>query len=93
MRICVVRLVDLVDLNQLQTALGLVVEGQRLSGTLFDEDILRGGVQHLAVRGLGFPGGDGHAGGQAGNGDASVSVGGIDAVVLSHERADGCRHR
>ena len=79
--------VALGDLNQLQSALGLVEEGQGLGGSLLDKDGLRRGVQHIAAGSSGLLGGDGHAGGQVGDNDAPVFIGDILAIIRSHNRA------
>ena len=76
-------------LDQLQPALGLVEEGQRLGHAALDEDGLRCGIQHVAAHCLGLLGGDGGAGDQIGEDDAAVAVRDVLSVVRPHHLTAG----
>ena len=85
--------VGLGNLDKLQPTLSLVEEGQRLSGSAFNEDALRRGIQHIAAHRFGFLGGDGGAGGQVGDYDTAIAVSDILAVIRPHILAGAVRHQ
>ena len=77
----------------LKTTFGLVVERQCLSGTLLDQNALRGGIQNIAIHRLGLLGGDGGAGSQVGYYDTAILIGDILAVIGTKHRAKSIWYR
>lgn len=91
-RICVVRLVSGVHLDDLHAAKSLVVERDLLRLALFDEDGLGLSVQNVAVRSPDFLCNDGRTGGQTVQHDLAVSVGHILPLIIAERRTGAVGH-
>ena len=85
------RLVRGVDLDDLHAAHALIVECEVLHLALFDENTLGAAVQDESVHGPGLSGGDGGAGGEAGDDRPTVLPGGVDAIVGANDGARAVR--